>query len=275
VTFADVGDWLTLTPAAKFEFVVDGEFAEGLTVGGDNLVLRARDALLATAGGGAGLRLRLTKNLPIASGLGGGSSDAAATLRLLDAALGFDLGEAALIGIAERLGADGPACLRARTLIAEGRGERLRSAPLMPALDAVLVNPRVASATAAVYAAFDRLEGARALDRPRPGAHFAGPAEVAAFLASRRNDLEAPAISLSPVIGEVLDFLGRQPESLLARLSGSGATCFALCRDGASARRLAATLQELRPTWWVRVCRLGDAAGAKTAPRPVRPLRGD
>ena len=253
VTFADIGDRLTLASAA--------EFADGLSAGADNLVIKAREALLAIARRPCpAFRLTLTKALPLASGLGGGTSDAAAALRLINAAVGLGCEEQALAKIAVNLGADGPACLRGRTLIAEGRGEALREAPSMPILDAVLVNPKVASPTAEVYAAFDRLEAALPLEEPALPTRWRSPAEVAEFLRTCRNDLEAPAITRAPVIGEALDLLGGRQEALIARLSGSGATVFALCPGAGAARRLAMDVQRLRPGWWVRSCRLGEPA---------------
>jgi 4-diphosphocytidyl-2-C-methyl-D-erythritol kinase len=259
VMFADIGDRLTLAPAPGFDFVIDGEFAEGLSAGVDNLVIKAREALLAAARRPCpAFRLTLTKALPLASGLGGGTSDAAAALRLINAAVGLECGEEVLAKIAATLGADGPACLRGRTVIVEGRGEALREAPFMPLLDAVLVNPRVPSPTAGVYAAFDRLETARPLGEPALPPGWRSPTEVAEFLRSSRNDLEAPAMTLAPVIAEVLGLLAGRKEALITRLSGSGATVFALCADAAAARRLAAEVGRLRPTWWVRPCRLGD-----------------
>lgn len=271
MTFADVGDRLTLTPGKTLEFVIEGEFAEGLSAGANNLVTQARDAVLAAAGRRFAFRLTLTKNLPLAAGLGGGTSDAAAALRLVAAAASSRLGERVLGQLASKLGADGPACLRARTLVAEGRGERLRPAPRMPVLDAVLVNPRVASPTPKVYAAFDRQGRARAPDRFPVRDAFQDPFEVAEFLRSCRNDLEAPAQGLVGEIGEVLRLLGGQEETLIARLSGSGATCFALCPDATAARRLSARVQADRPRWWVRPCRLGGSPPARPAP----PLRAD
>jgi 4-diphosphocytidyl-2-C-methyl-D-erythritol kinase len=259
VMFADIGDRLTLAPAPGFDFVIDGEFAEGLSAGADNLVIKAREALLAAARRPCpAFRLTLTKALPLASGLGGGTSDAAAALRLINAAVALESGEEVLAKIAATLGADGPACLRGRTVIVEGRGEALREPPLMPLLHAVLVNPRVASPTPDVYAAFDRLVTARPLGEPALPARWRSPAEVAEFLRSCRNDLEAPAMTLAPVIADVLGLLAGRKEALIARLSGSGATVFALCPDAGAARRLAAEMGRLRPQWWTRSCRLGE-----------------
>lgn len=258
MVFADIGDRLMAQPGAGLELGIEGLFGAGLTAGADNLVMRAAVALLARVGAAdAPIRLVLDKGLPLAAGLGGGSSDAGAALRLLRQELALDLDDAALEAVAGELGADGPACLHTRPVIAEGRGERLGPAPGLPTLDAVLVNPGVDSPTGAVYRAFDEAGGSSRPDCPPLPAAFGDVRGLAAFLAQCRNDLEAPAVSLNPVVGEVLRTLARQPECLLARVSGSGATCFALCADGGQAESLAQRVQSLRPDWWVRRCRLG------------------
>ena len=138
-----------------------------------------------------------------------------------------------------------------------GRGEALSAAPRLPALDAVLVNPGAPSSTAAVYRAFDEAARGARPDPPAMPAAFHGVREVTAFLAQTRNDLAAPAIALEPRIGEALTALSAEPETLLARMSGSGATCFALCESRRDARRLADRLAAAHPAWWVRACRLG------------------
>jgi 4-diphosphocytidyl-2-C-methyl-D-erythritol kinase len=258
MVFADVGDHVAARPAAGLELVIEGPFAAGLTAGPDNLVLRAARALLARAGiDAAPVQLVLTKSLPLAAGLGGGSSDAGATLRLLREVLGLDVDDAALEAVAGEIGADGAACLFGRPVIAEGRGERLSAAPALPTLHAVLVNPGVSSPTAAVYRAFDQTGGATAPDRPPLPAAFETAEALAAVLAGLRNDLEAPAVALNPAIGETLGALAAAPETLLARVSGSGATCFALCADEGEARSLVERLASAHPDWWVRRCRLG------------------
>ncbi len=254
MAFADVGDEVSAEPAAALSLTIDGPFGGGLSAGPDNLVLRAAQAVLRHAGRtGAGVRLTLTKVLPIAAGLGGGTSDAGAALRLLNDRLALGLGEPALEAIAAELGADGAACLRARRLIAEGRGERLSPAPDMPDLPAVLVNPGVPSPTGAVYRAYDQAGAPGAADRP-VAPPLATPSDVARWLAVCRNDLETPAVALEPRIGEALAALGRAPETLLARMSGSGATCFAICETPAAAANLAARIAAEAPGWWVKAC---------------------
>ena len=256
MAFADVGDTVAGSPAPELSLEIGGPFGEGLSAGPDNLVLRAVSALLAQAGRpDAGARLVLTKALPIAAGLGGGSSDAGAALRLLNALHGLGFGDAALEGVAAGIGADGAACLRARLLVAEGRGEVLSPAPAMPHLPAVLVNPGVPSPTGPVYRAYDASGAPGRADRPEPPPLRTVRA-AAEWLARCRNDLEAPALGLEPRIGEALDALKAQPESLLVRMSGSGATCFALTSTRAEAETLAGRLAAAQPGWWIKACTL-------------------
>jgi 4-diphosphocytidyl-2-C-methyl-D-erythritol kinase len=253
MAFADVGDAVRFAPGAE-GLAVEGPFAAGLAGEGNNLVLRARDALLERVGRAADFGLVLDKTLPIAAGLGGGSSDAAAALRLIRDTLGLAVDDEGLREIAGALGADGPACLDAAPVIGTGRGDILAPAPPFPSLSAVLANPGVASPTGPVYRAYDRAvasEGANAPDWPET---LETPAQVAVFLAACRNDLQAPAVALAPEIGDCLDALYAHPEPLLARMSGSGATCFALCADSASAAALADRLAAEHPHWWVRPC---------------------
>jgi 4-diphosphocytidyl-2-C-methyl-D-erythritol kinase len=225
MAFADVGDHVSVRPADTVGLEINGPFAEGLEAGEDNLVLRAARAILARCKGPrAPFHLTLTKALPLAAGLGGGSSDAGAALRLLRDSLETGLSDAELEAVAGELGSDGPACLFARSVVAEGRGERLSPAPAFPILDAVLINPRVPSPTGAVYRGFDAMGAVGGADRPDLPPAFESAEEMAGFLATCRNDLEAPAVQLTPLIGEVLATLRDEPETLLARLSGSGAT---------------------------------------------------
>jgi 4-diphosphocytidyl-2-C-methyl-D-erythritol kinase len=257
MVFADIGDRLALEqPAGEGLLRIIGPFAGDLAdTADDNLVTWARAALSP----GEAFALALDKQLPIAAGLGGGSADAAATLRLVNSTLAAPLSAARLTELARGLGADVAACLVGRPVLARGRGDRLAPAPAMPVLDAVLVNPGVPSSTADVYGAFDaRSEGASA-DMPALPNRFADAAAVAALVKATRNDLEAPAVRLQPAIGAALGALGVEPETLAARVTGSGATVFALCADSATAARLAARLAGAQPGWWVRACRLGRA----------------
>ncbi|MEI9890211.1 MAG: 4-(cytidine 5'-diphospho)-2-C-methyl-D-erythritol kinase [Caulobacteraceae bacterium] len=256
MAFADVGDTVAGAPAGDLSLVIDGPFGQGLSAGPDNLVLRAARALLERAERpDAGARLVLTKSLPIAAGLGGGSSDAGAALRLLNAMHGLGLDDLALESVAAGIGADGAACLRARMLVAEGRGERLSAPPPIPPLPAVLVNPGVPSPTGAVYRAYDASGAPGGADRPEPPP-LRTPRAAAEWLARCRNDLEAPALEMEPRIGLALDALRAEPEPLLVRMSGSGATSFALTATRADADALAARLAAAHPGWWVKACTL-------------------
>jgi len=275
MVFADVGDRLSLSPATRMTFNVAGPFAVGLDGRSDNLVPRARDRLLASLGRApTPFALTLDKQLPIAAGLGGGSADAAATLNLIAEVATSSGGGAPdqdrLDAIARELGADVAACLGSRPVIAEGWGDRLTPAPEMLALDAVLANPGAPSLTGAVYRAFDAAQGEALADRPElPRAFRSGPA-LATFLRACRNDLEGPAAELQPLIGETLAALRGERETLVARMSGSGASCFSLCSSRGDARRLADRLAAAHPTWWIRACRLGapDCFGATPSGSP-------
>jgi 4-diphosphocytidyl-2-C-methyl-D-erythritol kinase len=258
MAFADVGDRLRLHAAPGLGMSVGGRFADGLGTGEDNLVMRAARALAAAAGvEDPPLSLHLAKELPLAAGLGGGSSDAGAALRLLREALAPQIEDSELERIAASLGSDGAACLWGRPVVAQGRGERLTAAPGLPRVDAVLVNPLAPSPTGPVYRAYDEDGAPGAADLPALPAAFEGPEDLAGFLSFCRNDLEGPAARLEPAIASVLETLRGEPECLLARVSGSGATCFALCAGDIEAETLAERIERLRPDWWVHRCRLG------------------
>jgi len=258
MAFADIGDRVSTFEADALALRVAGPFARDLAGEGDNLVLRAARALIAEARRPvAPMGLTLEKLLPVASGLGGGSSDAGAALRLLREALELKVDDARLEALAGSLGADGAACLWGAPAIAEGRGERLSAAPGLPPLDAVLVNPRTPVSTAEVYRRFDADGRFGDVSPPTEPETFEDATELAAWLVGQRNDLEAAAIAVSPVVGSVLETLAGEPEALLARVSGSGGTCFALCASDIEAESLAERLEGMAPGWWVRRCRLG------------------
>jgi 4-diphosphocytidyl-2-C-methyl-D-erythritol kinase len=258
VVFADAGDHVSVSLAETPEFLVEGPFAVALAGEADNLVLQAVRGLERAADVAMPpLRILLRKELPVAAGLGGGSSDAGAALKTVDDLLGLGLAEEMLEAIAAGLGADGPMCLKATPALAEDRGDRLSPAPGLPPVHAVLVNPGVPSPTGAVYRAYDDAGAPGGADRPTLPDRFETVEDLAAFLAGCRNDLEAPAVALAPEIGTVLDVLKAEPETLFARMSGSGATCFALCEGELEARSLTARLERERPGWWIRPCRLG------------------
>lgn len=252
VAFADIGDRVTLEPALEASLNVTGPFAGALADEPPerNLILRAL-----SAAGAPPFAVTLDKRLPVAAGLGGGSSDAGAALRLARA-LGLSADDAALERAAAAVGADGPMCLWAQPCWAEGRGDRLTPEPRLPPLPAVLINPGAPSPTGAVYRAYDATP-AGAADHPEPPTDWSLSA-VIAWLADQRNDLEAPAVALEPRIGEALAEAAALPGARLARMSGSGATVFALFADEAEAEAAARSLAETRPDWWVRVCRLSS-----------------
>ena len=256
VAFADVGDRLTLDPDGPAGLSVVGPFAEALKGNADNLVLRALAGLgEATGLETSGLSFTLDKRLPIAAGLGGGSADAGAALRLARRYLVPDLEDAVLVEVAQGLGADGPMCVRSEAAWAEGRGEVLTPEPRLPILHAVLVNPGVPSPTGAVYGAYDRL-GVGSADRPADPARWDAET-VIKWLAEQRNDLEPPALLNTPAIGTALDAVRAEGQAQLVRMSGSGATVFGLYPDATIAARAAQTLAESHPRWWVRQARLG------------------
>lgn len=244
VAFADVGDRVTARRAEALSLTVEGTFSAGLGGDGDNLVLRALRALKVEPG----LALTLDKKLPIAAGLGGGSSDAGAALRLA-AQLMEGVAEADLRAAALTVGADGPMCLNPVPAWAEGRGERLTPEPRLPPLHAVLVNPRVPSSTGAVYRAYDAGAVAQA-DRPEPPTDWS-PRPVIDWLGRQRNDLERPALELQPAIGPAMEAVARSPGVGLTRMSGSGATVFGLFVDPAAADDAASRLSADHGDWWV------------------------
>jgi 4-diphosphocytidyl-2-C-methyl-D-erythritol kinase len=253
VAFADIADEIIAAPAATLSLAVTGPCAAGL--GDDattNLVWRAAERLAAHLGRTPGAALMLVKNLPVASGIGGGSSDAAAALRALCDLWQARIAPEALAAIAAELGADVPVCLVPRASWLGGIGERVEPAAALPPVAAVLANPGIALATKDVFA---RRRGPFS-DRAR----FAGAARdarhLAALLEERRNDLTEAATALVPEIGRVLARLAATKGVLLARLSGSGATCFALYGDAGEAAAAAAQLRAEEPGWWVAASRL-------------------
>ena len=238
--FADVGDVLRAEPAASLSLALDGPFALALSAEPDNLVLRAARALALAHDRAPSVRLTLTKHLPVASGIGGGSADAAACLRLLVRLWGIAPG----VDLVPALGADVPVCLAGKPARMGGVGDRLGPVPDVPTCGLVLVNPGVPVATAEVFRA-------RSGPFSPPAALASGwpdAAALAADMARHRNDLEAPAMAVCPPIGAVLAALRNTPGCLLARMSGSGATCFGLFAQVAEAAGAARALS--RPDWW-------------------------
>jgi 4-diphosphocytidyl-2-C-methyl-D-erythritol kinase len=258
--FIDVRDTLTLTPSTVLAFTADGPFANGF---GDeepstNLVVRAARGLAQATGRVADVALHLTKNLPVASGIGGGSADAAACLRGLARLWGIDPADPIVLGVAAGLGADIPVCVQGRAAYMGGIGTEIAPAPDLPPAGLVLVNPGIGLSTPAVYRARQ--------GEFSPAARFdsspADAAALAALLAERGNDLTDAAVSLVPEIETVLGAIGADRTCLLARMSGSGATCFGLYADGDTATAAAALLKRDHPGWWVAPGRLLPDANA-------------
>jgi 4-diphosphocytidyl-2-C-methyl-D-erythritol kinase len=243
--FTQLGDTLALETAPELSLTVEGPFARGLDGESDNLVLRAARVLQENTLAGA--RLTLTKNLPVASGIGGGSADAAAALRGLRQLWNLKSDDAALCDIAAALGSDIPVCLESAPAFMEGRGEILRRAESMPRVPMLLVNPGVAVPTREVFASLTERSG---VEMALPRGRFGDTADLLRFLDTTRNDLEIPARALQPAIGEVLGRIAALPGALLARMSGSGATCFGIFADDDCCRRAADILKSAMPGWW-------------------------
>lgn len=234
--FTAFGDTLTAEAAPDLSLSLSGPTAAAADVGDDNLVLRAARALAAAAGCNAGARLHLEKHIPVAAGLGGGSADAAAALRLLNRLWGLDWPLERLAALAEPLGADVPVCVFSQTRFGAGKGEALSAWPQdFAGTPVLLVNPGVAVATGPVFAGWDRID-------------HGGIAQGAA-LPTLRNDMTAAAVALQPVIAEVLAALAADGAARLVRMSGSGATCLALYPDAAARDRAAAALAPRG--WWL------------------------
>ena len=260
VVFARLGDRLTLTPGRGFELAVLGPTAALVGDIDGNLVLKAARALDERVARLTGGRFVLTKQLPVAAGLGGGSSDAAAALRLLARANGLSLDDPRLRDAARATGADVPVCLDPRARMMRGIGEKL-SAPLdLPALPALLVNPRVAVPTKDVFVALAAPPLGAVADTEE-GTRFAtSAAALIEQVAAGGNDLEPPAIKVAPVVAEVLAAIRALPGCRLARMSGSGATCFGLFDTDRSAAAGAEQLQVAQPGWWVEATTFGSDA---------------
>lgn len=240
--FLSTGDRLEAREAEQDSFAITGDFASALDAGSGNLVLRAQQVFAAEFGKTGALDVTLNKNLPIASGIGGGSADAAAMLRILAYRQNIALDDPRLIDCAVRLGADVPACLAGQTAFGRGTGTDLVPMELGFDLPILLVNPGVELSTAAVFAGWNgRDRGGLDLD--------ANGALHGAFAA--RNDLEPVACALAPVIADVLALLSAQPGMIMTRMSGSGATCFALFRNLQACLMASQRIATRHPDWWL------------------------
>jgi len=249
VAFPQIGDRVALEAAPALDLKLEGPFARELAGPvGDNLVLKAVHRFADAAGIDLPpLRLTLTKRLPVASGIGGGSSDAATTLRLLEDFTGTYLSEEAMHALALSLGADVPVCLFPEPQRMRGIGDDLSRGPVLPGCGIVLVNPKVGVSTPAVFNALSERNNAAL---PLVPDRFETLAQLSAYLASCRNDLQAPAVELCPHIGEVLSALEADSRVELARMSGSGATCFGLC-ERPQALEIERDLRQMHPDWWI------------------------
>lgn len=242
VVFTDVGDVVTVTAADTLMLIIDGPFAAALEVDDTNLVLRAARAFNTNQGAA----ITLTKNLPVASGIGGGSADAAATLRALSVLWDLPLPTPDAI---LALGADVPVCMTNDLSRMQGIGNHITRIGLPPHLNMVLVNPGVAVPTAAV---FGGLASKHNPPMTEPLPDIADLQRMIAWLSDQRNDLEAPACAANPVIAQVLADLRARKGCVLARMSGSGATCFAILENSDDAANAQRDLQDAHPDWWVR-----------------------
>ncbi len=245
VAFTDFGDELSATPAEAFSLTIEGPFAAALERDGESLVTRAVQALARALDRAPTVAVRLTKRIPLAAGLGGGSADAAAALRALARLWGDRTQTSQLVEIARALGADVPACLARRPARLTGIGDVLAPAPAVPPLELVLVNPNQPAPTGAVYRALDPASFAPAPCRQDDGAALPG------WLRRGRNELEAAALTVAPAIGEVRDRLAASGAELV-RLSGSGATVFAVFHTPEAADAAAGAVGSARPDWWVQ-----------------------
>jgi len=245
--FATDGDVLRAEPAERLSLTISGPFSEGLETGDGNLVLRAARSLGEACGFDAGLAFHLEKHLPVAAGIGGGSADAAAALRMLARRHAIDPADSRLAEVAAALGADVPACLHGATVRGEARGDALHpiAAERLSGLPLLLVNPRLPLATGPVFKAWDGVDRGPLAEGDPLEAALAG-----------RNDLQPPAIHLLPQIATVLERLAEQPGVLLSRMSGSGATCFALFGSIAARDAADIALAEAHPAWWRLATRL-------------------
>ena len=257
VAFADVGDRLTLAPGAELSLAVGGPRAALAGADADNLVLKAARALAERVPGIVLGAFQLEKNLPVAAGLGGGSADAAAALRLLAQANHLAPDDPRLHAAALATGADVPVCLDPRPRLMRGIGEILSEPLDLPPLQAVLVNPGVALATKAVFAGWSPSAKAAAPLDTMALAKAAGHEQFLQLLTTQPNDLEGAAMTLAPAIAEVLAALRALPGCGLARLSGSGATCFGLFASATAVQSAAMALTNKYPQWWVRATALG------------------
>jgi 4-diphosphocytidyl-2-C-methyl-D-erythritol kinase len=258
VAFAPFGDRLTLWPDGSLDLKVSGPMAAGAGPLDDNLVLRAARALAERIEGLRLGRFVLFKQLPSGAGLGGGSADAAAALRLIAKANGLGLDDRRIHEAACATGADIPVCLDSRPRVMRGIGERLSAPLVLPKLGILIVHPGLALPTGPVFKALGLAPGQQYAKAPSPSGEAANRDALLAWLASERNDLEKAAISIVPQIADVLGAIAGLAGCRLARMSGSGSACFGLFDSARAAAAAARRLAAARPSWWVRAGLLGS-----------------
>ncbi len=250
VVFPGGGDELSFEPSKKLELTVSGPFSAGLPTSADNLVVQIAAYLRSYFHVTSGANIHLTKNLPVASGIGGGSADAAATLRGLNKLWDLGLGRERLQEIGALFGADIPVCVKSVPCFMEGVGEKLSDQVVMPGLGILLVNPGVSVATPLIFSKLNYPKG-EVGDVPEKVSRFGDTGSLIAYLKARFNDLQSPAVSLVSEIANVLDVLEGSDSSLFHRMSGSGATCFALYPSYEIATTAASAISSAHPDWWV------------------------
>lgn len=258
VAFTRSGDTLSLTPDKPLSLTVGGPTASASGPDADNLVLRAVRSLATRVDGLRMGAFALTKRLPVAAGIGGGSSDAAAALRLLARLNGLAIQHPDVIAAASATGADVPVCLAARARMMRGIGDRLGPLLSLAPLPALVVNPRVPLETRAVFKRMGLPSGWNATGSAHPPLVDGMPADALHGVLRRgRNDMEDAACVLAPIVSDVLAVLGAAPGCRLARMSGSGATCFGLFADCRTAARAREAIRSVHPDWWIKTAVLG------------------
>ena len=255
VAFADVGDVVEFVPGAPMAIKVQGPFAEAIA--GPNIAMRALELAREAAPGLTPGAVTITKRLPVAAGVGGGSADAAAVLRAVRRANPAVAPAIDWHAIAAALGADVPVCLNGSAQFMWGTGRQTRAVAALPRLPVVLANPGVPLSTGTVFRALAAAPVAPAVEAPAAPGPFADAASLIAYLRTCGNDLEPPALAQCPAVGRVLDALGTAPRAQLARMSGSGPTCFAVFDSAADAEAAARSIRRAHPQWWVEPATLG------------------
>ncbi|KZK77574.1 4-diphosphocytidyl-2-C-methyl-D-erythritol kinase [Pseudovibrio sp. Ad46] len=254
VVFPEIGDQISVEPAPDLSLQITGEFSAKIQGDpADNLVIKAANMLAEHLPSASGVQIELEKSLPVAAGIGGGSADAAATLRALTRIWGVSPSPTDLAKLALSLGADVPMCLEEKPARIRGIGEIIEPLTDLPSGAIVLVNPLIEVSTPAIFHALEKKNNTPLPEMPE---EFESMKALANWLKTCRNDLQKPAISQAPEISEVLDLLASQPNTLLARMSGSGATCFALVETLEAAQAIASHLQEAKGNWWIKAARV-------------------